>query len=272
MHTFHTRRLGDSLHAYAVMSVLAEQGEATTFHAYTPFAELFAGGRLQVLASNRGTQWNAISPGVFKGPEHSHHVRDSMARAAGVRGGVNLELSLPRPARSDRPYVVVCPDAGAPYKEWPRKRWGPLIEYVLCEDHDVVICGLPGRARIPAPARARHASLGPMPFARTVAGAQAVIGPDSGHIHLADALGVPAVGLYAATSTITYGPYRDRRWCVDRHLAAFATQMPYDTARHVLTKVMEIVTVDEVRNVLARLFHTQRLQCAAHRFAPVGTP
>jgi hypothetical protein len=264
MHTFHTRRLGDSIHAYAVMSAMTGQGGDNRFHAYAPFAELFSGGLLKIRGSSRGSTWTATSKPAFVGPEHGRHVRDSMAKAAGIdEVSVAIMLNLPTPTAPNpvpvtSPYIVICPDTGARYKEWPRQLWAPLIEYVLSRNFQVIVCGAPGRRPIPTPAQARHSHLSALPFAHVLAGAQAVVGPDSGHIHLADALGVPAVGLYAATSTTTYGPYRDSRWCIDRHLSAFSPDNVYNSARHVISDVMSLVTLDDVVGVLARLFEAQQ--------------
>ena len=264
MHTFLTKRLGDSIHAYAVMSAMTGQGGDNRFYAYTPFAELFSGSLLTVRGSGRGSQWTATSKAAFTGPEHGRHVRDSMAQAAGIReGSVAITLNLPMPTAPNpvpltSPYIVICPDTGARYKEWPRQLWAPLIEYVLSRNFQVIVCGAPGRRPIPTPAQARHSHLSALPFAHVLAGAQAVVGPDSGHIHLADALGVPAVGLYAATSTATYGPYRDSRWCIDRHLSAYPPDNVYNSARHVTKEVMRLIAPDDVVGALARLFEAQQ--------------
>jgi ADP-heptose:LPS heptosyltransferase len=260
-HTFHTRRLGDSIHAYAVMWALARQDRDVRFHVYAPFAALFPAEPMQVLADIRGTVWKATSRQAFKGPQHGQHVRDSMARAAGANEEeLAVSISPSRPlAATQQPCVVICPDAGASYKEWHRSLWAPLIEHILSLGCDVVVCGMPGRRRIVVPRHARHADMTVLALASTMRGARAVIGPDSGHIHLADALGIPAVGLYAATSTITYGPYRDKRWCIDRHRAAFSPRATYDSAKHLLSNAMDLITVDDVLNALSGLFRTPHL-------------
>lgn len=54
----------------------------------------------------------------------------------------------------------------------------------------------------------------------TLARAQALLTPDSGPAHMATAVGVPVVGLYACTSAARSGPYFSREWCVDRFDAA----------------------------------------------------
>lgn len=249
-----TRRLGDSIHAYAVMAALAAEGAAGDFVAYRPFAPLFAHGPLPVSASDQGTQWRPDAH-PFRGPRHGEHVRDTMAMAAGVRdrGLLKFRLALPS-RRPGGPYVVICPDAGAAYKEWPRERWGAVVEHLLSRRYEVFVCGMPGRDRLPAPEGATHLDLGIADLASLVAAATALMGPDSGHLHLADALGVPAVGLYGATSSLTYGPYRDRTLCVDVH-AGQARTRAYDSARHLPGECMRAISVDRVLETLAGIKH-----------------
>ena len=54
-----------------------------------------------------------------------------------------------------------------------------------------------------------------------------VLSPDSGPMHMANAVGTPVIGLHAASNPARSGPYSDRRWCVDRY---------DDAARHFLRK------------------------------------
>ncbi len=44
--------------------------------------------------------------------------------------------------------------------------------------------------------------------------------PDSGPMHMANAVGTPVLGLHAASNPARSGPYSDRSWCVDRYDAA----------------------------------------------------
>ncbi|QBB70280.1 lipopolysaccharide heptosyltransferase family protein [Pseudolysobacter antarcticus] len=50
--------------------------------------------------------------------------------------------------------------------------------------------------------------------------ARLVLTPDSGPMHLANAVGTPVLGLHAASNPARSGPYSDRRWCVDKYDAA----------------------------------------------------
>jgi heptosyltransferase I len=57
-------------------------------------------------------------------------------------------------------------------------------------------------------------------FYATLARARILITPDSGPAHMASAVGVPVIGLYAASNPARSGPYFSRQWCVDRYDAA----------------------------------------------------
>ena len=53
-----------------------------------------------------------------------------------------------------------------------------------------------------------------------MARATAVLTPDAGPMHIANAMGTPVLGLHAATDSTRSGPYSDLRWTVDRYDAA----------------------------------------------------
>jgi heptosyltransferase I len=57
-------------------------------------------------------------------------------------------------------------------------------------------------------------------FYATLGRARLLVTPDSGPAHMATSLGVPVVGLYAATNPARSGPYFSRDLCVDRFDAA----------------------------------------------------
>ena len=79
-----------------------------------------------------------------------------------------------------------------------------------------------------------------------------VLCPDSGPMHVANAVGTPVLGLHAASNPVRSGPYSDRRWCVDRYDAAArkyrrkpADALPWGTKlEH--RGVMDLIEVDDV--------------------------
>lgn len=226
------------------------------FVAYRPFAALFAGGPLAVVPSDHGTQWWSMR-GAFRGPRHGEHVRDTMAQAAGVvdlgdLGDLGVELAAAPFGPSGRSYAVICPNAGAVYKEWPHDRWAAVAEFLLPRWQEVFVCGMPGKPPVPMPAGAKYLSCGVAALASLLAGAGVLIGPDSGHLHLADALKVPILGLYGATSSLTYGPYRDRTLCVDTHAEHIRVGGRYNSAEH-RPEGMNTVSVERVLTAVSRM-------------------
>ena len=88
-----------------------------------------------------------------------------------------------------------------------------------------------------------------------------VLTPDSGPMHMANAVGARVLGLHAASNPARSGPYSDRRWCVDRYddaarkyLHKPAADIPWGTKIE-YPDVMDLVTIDDV---------IERLESCAH--------
>ena len=82
--------------------------------------------------------------------------------------------------------------------------------------------------------------------------ADALLTPDSGPMHMANAMGTPVLGLHAATNPHRSGPYSDRRWCVNAYPAAArkyrhceANELRWGSKLE-YPGVMDLVTVDAV--------------------------
>jgi heptosyltransferase I len=81
--------------------------------------------------------------------------------------------------------------------------------------------------------------------------ASIVLTPDSGPMHMANAVGARVLGLHAASNPARSGPYSDRRWCVDRYddaarkyLHKPAAEIPWGTKIE-YPGVMDLVTIDD---------------------------
>jgi heptosyltransferase I len=79
-----------------------------------------------------------------------------------------------------------------------------------------------------------------------------LLSPDSGPAHMATMVGLPVIGLYAATRTQRAGPYYSRQWCVDKYEQAAqkfygktALQIPW-TTKIERSGVMQLIEVSEV--------------------------
>src|SRR5258706_532817 len=79
-----------------------------------------------------------------------------------------------------------------------------------------------------------------------------LLSPDSGPAHMASMVGLPVIGLYAATNPARAGPYYSRQWCVDKYGAAAqkylgkpADQIPW-TTKIERRGVMDLIDVNDV--------------------------
>ncbi|SKC03832.1 glycosyltransferase family 9 protein [Luteibacter sp. 22Crub2.1] len=228
-------RLGSTIHAYAVT---AADPNARVFRSYAPYAPLFAEGSLAVIADPRSTRWL----GDFNGPVNGEHVRDTMARAAGLSAPPRLRLG---PEVRREAAIVLCPHAAERFKEWPERYWSLLAEALLGSGVPVIVLPAPGRDEMRWPSGVHERQVDLAGMSRVLSTAVAMVGPDSGHIHLADAWETPVVGLYAATSAATYGPYNGARHCVDRHREVYPARQPYDSSVHVHGTPMHAISPDD---------------------------
>lgn len=112
----------------------------------------------------------------------------------------------------DGPFVLAAPFAGWASKQWPLEYYGELAEFILKER------GMPLVLNIMEKEKPRIASL-PHVWAHCsgIGGligitrkAMAVVGLDSGPLHLAAALGKPGVALFGPTDPERNGPYPPR--------------------------------------------------------------
>lgn len=92
-----------------------------------------------------------------------------------------------------------------------------------------------------------------------LARATAVLTPDAGPMHIANAMGTPVLGLHAATDSTRSGPYSDLRWTVDRYDAAArkflnkpGPELPWGK-RVEFPGVMDLIEIDAVTERLDAL-------------------
>jgi heptosyltransferase I len=88
-------------------------------------------------------------------------------------------------------------------------------------------------------------------------GADLLISPDSGPVHVASALGTQVLGLYAATWSRRSGPWNSLQWCVDAFPEAArkfrgksAEDLRWGT-RIEVPGVMDLVTLENVQAKLS---------------------
>ena len=143
----------------------------------------------------------------------SAHVVDRALELAQFAGASNLVRVFPLPAGSPegdlpaRPFVLASPFAGWASKQWPLEHWSRLARIVKEKlGLPLVLNGAPGTIpEIPETIRHESGLPGLIDATRRAA---AVIGVDSGPLHLAAALGKWGVAIFGPTDPDRNGPYR----------------------------------------------------------------
>jgi len=166
------------------------------------------------------------------------------------------------------PVLMVSPCSSHQRRNWYADRYAALADHAAGRGWRVVLCG--GRSelerrtadailaamRAPALDLVGKDTLKQLPA--LLERASLLVTPDSGPMHIANAMGTKVLGLHAASNPARSGPYSDRRYCVDRY---------DDAARRYLGKpagelkwgtkiehdgVMELVTVDDALDAFER--------------------
>ncbi len=140
----------------------------------------------------------------------------------GAPGPLRVALSEGARARADealggaggRPLVALAPGATWATKRWAPERFAAVGEALHADGYGLVLCAGPGdaaavaafRAACRAPVAADLTSLRVEGMAAALARVRLLVACDSGPVHLAAAVGTPALALFGPTSTVRWGP------------------------------------------------------------------
>jgi heptosyltransferase I len=145
---------------------------------------------------------------------NSAHVVDQNVELAAAGGAMvmvrefHLPQGTPEGELPARPFVLAHPFAGWTSKQWPLENYGALATWLAEYGIALVANVPPDRATLVAEMTGVHihsSSLGGLIAATR--SALAVVGLDSGPMHLAAALGKPGVALFGPTDPARNGPY-----------------------------------------------------------------
>jgi len=141
----------------------------------------------------------------------SVHRVDRYLELVAAAGASNLLRAFPLPpgrpegTLPNEPFVLACPLAGWGSKQWPMEHYTELARRLKMP---LVVNGPPdceGALRQIQGAQVHLSGLeGLIDATRR---AQAIVGVDSGPVHLAAALGKPGVAIYGPTDPASHGPY-----------------------------------------------------------------
>ena len=129
-----------------------------------------------------------------------------------------------------RPSLLVSPCSSHAVRNWRPERYAAVINHAADQGWQVILCGGPGSyerefgdaivakcTNLPDDLIGKDTLKQFLALARN---ASLVLTPDSGPMHMANAVGTPVLGLHAASNPQRSGPYSERRWCVDCYDAA----------------------------------------------------
>ena len=168
------------------------------------------------------------------------------------------ERHLPGEAKT----LLVSPCSSHIVRNWLPERYAAVMDHAAERGWRVVLCGGPSALeREFGDAIAAKCTRKPLDliskdtlkqFLALCRRAQLVLTPDSGPMHMANAVGAKVLGLHAASNPNRSGPYSDRRWCVDRYDAAArkykgkpAVDLPWGTKIE-YPGVMELIETEAV--------------------------
>lgn len=159
------------------------------------------------------------------------------------------------------PTLVISPCSSHLLRNWRADRHAAVADHAAARGWRIVLCG--GRSQlerdttdaIVAAMSARALDLVGKDTLKQLPAllerADLLMAPDSGPMHIANAMGTKVLGLHAASNPARSGPYSDRRYCVDRYddaarkfLGKPASQLKWGTKIE-FDGVMDLVTVDD---------------------------
>ena len=172
------------------------------------------------------------------------------------------------------PVLLISPCSSHVRRNWRAERYAAVADHAAARGWRVVLCG--GRSALerdttdailaamqaPAVDLVGKDTLKQLPA--LLARADLVLTPDSGPMHIANAMGSKVMGLHAASNPARSGPYSDRRYCVDRYddaarkfLGKPASALKWGTKIE-FDGVMDLVGVDDAIAAFERYLADRR--------------
>ncbi|QIK81958.1 glycosyltransferase family 9 protein [Lysobacter sp. HDW10] len=160
-----------------------------------------------------------------------------------------------------RPVLAISPCSSHVKRNWYADRYAAVADHAVTRGWRVVLCG--GRSELERAmgdailAAMKHDALDLIgkdtlkQLPALLARADLLMTPDSGPMHIANAMGTKVLGLHAASNPRRSGPYSDTRYCADRYddaarkyLGKPAAELKWGTKiEH--DDVMQLITVED---------------------------
>jgi len=173
----------------------------------------------------------------------------------------------------NQPALAISPCSSHQLRNWQPERYAAVADYAQ-QKHgfEILLCGGPGAFErdfgnqiltfTKTPIKDLIAQDTLKQSAALFSRVQGVIAPDTGPAHIANAMGTPVIGLYAASNPRRSGPYHSIEWCVDAYdqatqkfLKRAADELPWGTKVEV-NGAMALIQVDQVIQQIDRLAST----------------
>ncbi|MEO6173184.1 MAG: glycosyltransferase family 9 protein [Arenimonas sp.] len=204
----------------------------------------------------------------------SHHVLDVFGKFCEPLGLKQKEvlwlMPMTQEARNwaleqlpgDQKTMIISPCSSHSLRNWSPEGYAAVARHAHEKNWRVVICG--GRSELErntADAIIQQANI-PMidlvgkdtlkQLLALLERADLLLSPDSGPLHMANAVGIKVIGLYACTDGERNGPYSDQRYCVNHYAQASekfmnkpSSQLPWGK-RIEFPGVMDLIKTEEV--------------------------
>lgn len=181
----------------------------------------------------------------------STHRVDHYLELAAAAGANNILRVFPLPEGKpegtlpEGNFVLASPAAGWASKEWPLEYYEDLAAGLKMP---LVINGPPGSAGLLARIRGAHLHLsGVAGLIDATRRAHAVIGVDSGPMHMAAALSKPGVAIFGPTDPATHGPYGGslRVLRSPQAVTSYKRRDSIDESMHAVTPDLVLAALDQ---------------------------
>jgi heptosyltransferase-1 len=189
------------------------------------------------------------------------HIVDRNLELVAAAGASSILRAFPLPGGEpegrlpDGRFVLASPLAGWSAKQWPLERFEQLARLL---DLPLVVNGAPESAEMLRRIRGAHVHVsGIAGLIDATRRAHAVVGVDSGPMHLAAALGKPGIAIFGATDPARNGPYGGSL----RVLRSPAAVTTYK--RNTSDSDMRAISVDAVAEALAAALESKPAGCPA---------
>lgn len=212
---------------------------------------------------------------------HQQHVLDAIGSFSQPLGLTQTEVRWDLPiSPSDHAWanaqwpadgqktLIISPCSSHRLRNWLADRYAAVANHAHQQHWRVVLCGGSSALEQCMAEQILAHSAAPIinlvgkdtlkQLAALLARADLVLSPDSGPMHIANAMGTPVLGLHAASHPGRSGPYSDRRFCVNRYddaarryLQTTADALPWGTKIE-QDGVMALISVTDVIHAFER--------------------